>query len=73
MRYTKTTEAISKFSDGSGKGTLSVFNANSQLVKQGILRNNKQEWSTTDLPPGVYYIQVTIENKIFKDKLVVIQ
>lgn len=73
MRYTKTTEAISKFSDGSGKGTLFVFNANGQLVKQGIINHSKQEWSTNDLPSGVYYIQVNIENKIFKDKLVVIK
>lgn len=73
MRYTKTTEAISKFSDGSGKGTLSVFNANGQLVKQGIIQNDKQEWSTTDLPSGVYYIFVTIENQIFKEKLVIVQ
>ena len=73
MRNTRTPEVISKFSDGSGKGTLFVFNANSQLVKQGILRNNKQEWSTTDLPSGVYHIFVTIENQIFKEKLVIIQ
>ena len=55
------------------KGTLSVFNANGQLVKQGIIQNDKQEWSTTDLPSGVYYIFVTIENQIFKEKLVIIQ
>ena len=54
-------------------GTMFVFNANGQLVKQGIINHSKQEWSTNDLPSGVYYIQVNIENKIFKDKLVVIK
>ena len=73
MRYTKTTEAISKFSDGSGKGTLSVFNANGQLVKQGVLIEPKQEFSISNLPSGVYYVFLTINNQIFKKKLVIIQ
>ena len=54
-------------------GLLSVFNANGQLVEKGMITSTKQEWATNNLPSGVYTVIVTIDQAIFKEKLVVIR
>lgn len=51
--------------------TLTLYNSFGQEVKQFVIRNSSFVIERGNLPSGLYFIRLTDDNKIYKDKLVI--
>lgn len=57
--------------DGQASSTVNIFNAMGQAVYAGELVDNRLEIDRSILKRGVYFIQFSIENQVFVEKLIV--
>jgi len=54
-----------------GTVDISVIDLNGRIVKSAILNTNDQELMTNDMKPGIYFVRIIRDDKIFTRKLVI--